>query len=95
MIRDISSISSARMPSFFETARCRSGDDRISRSVFLNSFSDRPDLFSQSMISRLACSMRSTRSFSLMTILSICFLFSRISWSASRICWVMSPAAFL
>jgi hypothetical protein len=31
---------------------------------------------------------RSTRSLSLRTILSICFLFSRISWSASRICWL-------
>ena len=68
MTRDISSISSGRMPSFFATARWRSGDDRISRSVLRNSFSDRPDLCSQSMISRLACSMRSTSSLSLSTI---------------------------
>ena len=44
MTSAIASISSARRPSFFETARCRSGDERISRTVFRNSFNDSPDL---------------------------------------------------
>ena len=44
-----------------------------------------PDLCSQPMISRLACSSRPTNSLSLWTILSICVFLRRISMRAFTI----------